>query len=161
MGIWAAVKRTLNSTLGTEEFMPLDQIIMNQFKISASDSVKQVIKAVSTSSTGVPYTSAKYNMNISGIIRLKASAVWSNGKVFDLRVYKNDALVGTLLSDWGGTSSAISGSLDISVKANDKIQIKASKEDAEYSASAVTHLEINLCGDVYLAPHKGITEVVS
>lgn len=43
MGLWGAIKKTLNSTLGTADFKPLDKIIEGQRTLAASDSVIQVI----------------------------------------------------------------------------------------------------------------------
>ena len=37
MGLWAGIKRALNSTLGTTEFEPLDKIILGSKALKASD----------------------------------------------------------------------------------------------------------------------------
>lgn len=49
MGIWTGIKHALNSTLGTNSFQPLDQIIKGQRTLSASDNI---IAPIVTSSVG-------------------------------------------------------------------------------------------------------------
>lgn len=43
MGLWTGIKHALNSTLGTENFQPLDKIIEGQRTLAASDNVIRVI----------------------------------------------------------------------------------------------------------------------
>ena len=43
MGLWAGIKYALNSTLGTDNFLPLDTLIKNQLTLYASDTPHRVL----------------------------------------------------------------------------------------------------------------------
>lgn len=85
MGLWSEIKHALNSTIGTDDFKPLDKIIQGNKAIVASDNLYWII-----SNTGA-YTEdntkftefAKIRINISGSIKLrvKSGAYYREGYV--------------------------------------------------------------------------------
>lgn len=70
MGLWAEVKRTLNSTLGTTDFKPLDKIIEGQRTLAASDSVIQVIQLKETNVGTSLKEFGKFVPKVDGSVRL-------------------------------------------------------------------------------------------
>lgn len=79
MGIWAGIKHALNSTLGTENFKPLDEIyketvesLINSITISASDNPLKILVSTSTmiGSGGIIKT---FSANASGTVRIIAN----------------------------------------------------------------------------------------
>ena len=70
MGLWVGIKRALNSTVGTKEFKPLDQIIKGQRTLGASDNVIAVIS--NTQGSGATTFPMTFTPKTNGIIRLIA-----------------------------------------------------------------------------------------
>lgn len=68
MGIWSGIKHALNSTLGTEEFQPLDQIIKGQKILIANDNVIAVISNSLVNGNAIYPTI--FTPKINGVIRI-------------------------------------------------------------------------------------------
>lgn len=78
MGFWAGIKYALNSTLGTSDFKPLDEIykdtvesLINSITVSASDNPLKILVSTETSITrdGIIKT---FNAKSSGTVRIIA-----------------------------------------------------------------------------------------
>ena len=90
MGFWSGIKHALNSTLGTEEFQPLDKIILGSKGLVASDNlyVSLYSSNLTTKLLDVGYTADVLKMRWSGSIRLNISAI-----VFSVRTSYIDITV--------------------------------------------------------------------
>ncbi len=92
MGLWASIKKTLNSTLGTSDFQPLDKIITGQRTLAASDSVLNVVFSgstnVSTSREIIGEFTPKVNGSIRILVTYENSSVSS--RTFYIEVVKSD-----------------------------------------------------------------------
>ena len=161
----AITKYAVNSTLGTDDFMPLDQIIVNQVKIAPSDNVKLIIREYSSTNREDyrTYKSPTYKMNMDGVIRIIATGLWGFDQLLSLHVYKNNEKNGALLGGWGSSTSTnrepIIDYIDISVNKNDEIYIISNPSNDSYD-TLNGDFGINLCGDTYLAHPRGIMEVI-
>lgn len=90
MSIWAGIKHALNSTLGTSDFKPLDELIMYENKqLSASDNVYMTIpiETVTLSSTATSTSAAsseiidicKFKLKVTGSIRVSLNVSLYDG----------------------------------------------------------------------------------
>ena len=85
MGIWAGIKHALNSTLGTKDFKPLDELFKDSFQslkttvqnainsvtVVASDTPLKILLSSKTqlSSSGIKKT---FTANLNGTVKIKA-----------------------------------------------------------------------------------------
>jgi hypothetical protein len=123
MGIWTGIKKTINSTLGTPDFKPLDEIIRGQRSLAASDNT---IAAIVSSETGIKQQNYFYFNNIfkaktNGTIRInteiKAGAPsWNSG----LRIYKNGEQIVTFATN-GESNKYLFFTSDININEGDII----------------------------------------
>lgn len=75
MGLWAGIKHALNSTLGTEDFMPLDKLIKGQRTLAASDDIIAVIFSSSSDTLINKKTfDLSFTPKTNGVIRLHLDA---------------------------------------------------------------------------------------
>lgn len=94
MGLWAEVKRTLNSTLGTTDFKPLDKIIEGQRTLAASDSVIQVIQLKETNIGTTIKEFGKFVPKVNGSVRIIADVRETSGTpTVTIKVLKNGVQV--------------------------------------------------------------------
>lgn len=99
---WPKIKKAINSTLGTEEFQPLDEIILGSKGLKASDNFYARVLSTLTSGTyNNPLTISNWLiMNWAGSFKLKAYGRGYNytGK---LDIQKNGATVSSINFDSG------------------------------------------------------------
>ena len=90
MGFWAGIKHALNSTLGTSDFKPLDEIykdtvesLINSITVSASDNPLKILVSTQTDITrdGIIRT---FNANSSGTVRIIADINAGNNVSFSV-----------------------------------------------------------------------------
>lgn len=84
--MWAGIKHAINSTLGTDEFKPLDKLIDDSIKgtrtLAASDAVLKVLHGGSE----VEEFTKTFTVNTTGSIRIKVSGRMSNN-TYAFRVF--------------------------------------------------------------------------
>lgn len=141
--MWGIIKKTLNSTIGTPDFTPLNEIIENSLSLTASDDVLYSIGDAQCSGQGVNgYISIfEKKINISGRMRLSASTIRSNGS---LAVVLNGTLV-TVLSSNGSY-------VDFDISKNDVLTIRLYQTSLDWSEAT----GVKLSGTVMVAPYQGI-----
>lgn len=92
MSIWTGIKHALNSTLGTDKFKPLNEIIDEQRDLVASDSLFRYIFTGSNSYT--PYNEAidivQFKSNRNGSIRIRFSGINTTEPTLTIRIVKAD-----------------------------------------------------------------------
>ena len=111
MGFWAGIKHALNSTLGTEDFIPLDKLIKGQRTLAASDAT---IAVLVNSTTAITNQEVKYSFvpKTKGAVRIIANGYNSSGSSNAyIKIYKNGTQTALLEI---GTGTQIR-SIDISV----------------------------------------------
>lgn len=79
MGIWAEIKHAINSTLGTNEFIPLDKLIKSQRTLGASDSTLIVLSNSTTSTGSIVKTIGTVKSNVKGNVRLRIYGYGTSG----------------------------------------------------------------------------------
>lgn len=89
--MWAGIKKALNSTLGTSEFKPLDQLIAEGRDLVASDNLFRYLYAGEYNTGSVEEkTIFKFKTNRDGSFRLKFNSKSAyNGYDRNLEVYRD------------------------------------------------------------------------
>lgn len=85
---WGEIKKAINSTIGTEEFKPLDEMILGQKKLVASDNLLVQDTKTRGYDSDLETVYNLFKMNTSGSIRVKVYGRSSGGDGL-LRVYIN------------------------------------------------------------------------
>ena len=157
MGIWTGIKHTLNSTLGTADFQPLDKIIKSQRTYGPSDDVLVTLAsgariALSTTETKIP--NIKFTPLVSGTLKVTAdfTITATSGKTNTafLEIYKNGEkyLSGSAGLSVSGTGSTTTSTKTISI--NCPIEKDATYEFYFYKSggSAAIFNNLELCGRI-------------
>lgn len=128
MSFWAGIKYALNSTLGTDKFKPLDEIILGTKSLLASDNLYSLINR--SYSTQASQTEATLDIPLTILFNWSGSA--------------NIMLSGALTS--GG--NVFTGTITVTIYKNNEIYktVKISKDDA--NANLKTPLTFNI-NDVF------------
>lgn len=118
MSIWKEIKKTINSTVSTSNFKPLDQIIEGQRTLAASDSVMAIL--ISKQTQVKDWTSQRFTAKVGGSVRFLLEASPVNGtSYFDLKAYNsNGSVVGQksiFINDAESDTGIFNLSLDINV----------------------------------------------
>ena len=87
MAIWKEIRKTINSTLGTKSFKPLDKIIRDSYYVYASDDLLKTLYQEANRTDGTADISLQSvgKINLSGAIKLKCEIMgsgWRNTYVF-------------------------------------------------------------------------------
>lgn len=144
MSVWAGIKKALNSTLGTSEFKPLDELFNMHCGIYATNdyTLKEWIQN--------PYDegeSVSAKINATGRINVYFSQMVSRNK-FDILINGKAVAIAS-----GSSSSSVSPiSVSVEVKYGDVIEIVST---SKYNDTAIA-----LCGLTYFAPTGGIVSNV-
>lgn len=117
MSIWKEIKRAMNSTLGTSNFKPLDQIITESKGLAASDNPYYSLGSYSVRNGTTTLLTA--TMNVNGTVRVKGtSSGFSSSETVTLRIYKNSSETQTIT--WRGDQTQYA---DVAFSANDVLRI--------------------------------------
>lgn len=153
MSFWSGIKHALNSTLGTEQFQPLDEIVTKQWTIIASDDVYEDIGAGITITldpdTGfADYTFPALTMTKYGTIRIAATLTpgvvggFHENDVVYLSVTKN----GNTIYESTKQNAPMTINTDIDVFPGDTILIYMSYKGRTGYADTLSCSECKICG---------------
>lgn len=90
----AIAKYALNSTIGTDEFKPLDKIIAGQKALVVSDNIYATLWDKNTYLDNGDLV--KFKMNVNGSAKLKYHDVKISGDELYLQVFRNSTIVSNL-----------------------------------------------------------------
>ena len=151
MSIWAGIKYAINSTLGTNDFKPLDKLlndlVVEQSMIVASDDLYEnfsSLKVTLPKTDGTTTTSAssvhpvKLKIKIYGTLRLKGDVARTSQASGYFHVYKNNEEVYTWRSLYSDSNTSESISVDISVEPGDLITFSLGGTNYSTRAGNVT-----------------------
>lgn len=148
MNIWAGIKKALNSTLGTSEFKPLDELFNMHCGIYATtDHTLKVLLSEGYLKLG---DSVSAKINATGRINVYFSSILST---HTFQILINGQHVAYAKGTHSNTYNPYSISVD--VKYGDIIKILSTAQDNKYN-----DLTISLRGLTYFAPTGGIVENV-
>ena len=98
MGLWAGIKHALNSTLGTDNFKPLNELVRDEILrgngLIASENIyyPNLINETITYNTGVNYDKEypfELKFNVNGSADLRVDSLLQGVKNGKLEIYKN------------------------------------------------------------------------
>ena len=96
MGIWAEIKRALNSTVGTEKFKSLDKMIMGvKGLVSSNNLYAHILNNSITVASGETKTIDLIKMMWSGSVKVAITTYKSADKVASVGVSKNGVQIAT------------------------------------------------------------------
>ena len=130
MSIWKEIKYALNKSLGTKDFKPLDELIIQQTKMVVSDDVYETFEdwefAVPPEEGITKTYPIQLSMTRYGEMQLigdmyRSNEVWGRAV---LRVYHNDAEIYSLSKNAGSGENSTSFNITINFKPNDKIRLE-------------------------------------
>lgn len=94
MGVWAEVKHALNSTIGTNNFKPLNELILDSIYLTATDDVLYSIGDVMTSEN--EETVFEKTAECSGAVKITGEILNDIGRYNNIKIYLNGTLNKTL-----------------------------------------------------------------
>ena len=141
---WAEVKHAINSTVGTSEFKPLDEIVRGNWNLIESENVYIAEKPSYSQSSGIYSLSNSFKMHTNGTVRLRLKAEFSAGYTF--QIYKNGTLVDSLAK--AGANNEIVFIVTVSVKTNDIFTFKLVRTSGSTGISSMNEIAV-LCTPVY------------
>lgn len=132
----AITKYAINSTLGTDDFKPLDQIIKGEKLFMASDYPIVVLVTNDTKAVGTEYiTIGKFKPHVNGTIRLKLNieSLYGTGDDLFIQILKDNTVIHS--STYKIKNALSDLSLDINVVANSSYTFQIKRT---YSSALVT-----------------------
>lgn len=169
MGIWSVVGRAINKTLGTKDFMSLDEIIRNQYRFVPSDEVYEPFESLNIYVTeDIPEKEKVHPKKIKilnpGTLRfcgnVYRSSAWTSK--FTFSIIKNGNTVYQLSKDMEDyNTDELKNSYfktDISCDFGDVIYFKLEAGSNGYANTSVTLQEFTLQGTVVNNIYKEVTE---
>lgn len=124
--MWDKIKHALNSTLGTPDFKPLNEIIMQEKDLAASDYVYKVVRSSGSASM---YDDFSLTANRNGSIRILVyvgKALDNLGTRISVQAFKNSVNIGSNSKYYGKEDPAETLTLDVNITKGDVITIKIS-----------------------------------
>ena len=145
MSIWAEIKHAVNSTLGTKNFKPLNELFDLYCGVKGSTNSDDVLDTLVSETLF-------YNTPISRKIKMtgQITVYMTNNLRDEVQVYVNNEYVGTL---YNSSNMSASVSMNVTVKYGDIIKILANER-------TIDNTSITLRGITFFAPMGGIIENV-
>lgn len=145
MSIWAEIKYAINSTLGTKNFKPLNELFDLYCGVKASTNSNDVLDTL-VAGTLFRNTPISRKIKMTG----KITVYMSSNLRDNVQVYVNNEYVGTL---YNSSNVGAAVSMNVTVKYGDIIKILANEGN-------VSNTFITLRGTTFFAPMGGIIENV-
>jgi hypothetical protein len=156
MSFWSGIKYALNSTLGTENFKPLDKKIIEQMRMLPSDEIyysfENVEHTLPAGGGGVektlPYT---FKMIRYGTARFNGTLYLGSFKVAmaTIAIYKNGQKIYEFNGNNNNNKYEFPFSTDINFNPYDVFEFKLSGSNSNFSmASQMGIKDFSLCGTI-------------
>lgn len=84
---WAKIKKAINSTLGTEEFKPLDKLILGEKRFVANSDI--VLHSFISERVALDFTSDKFVSKLNGTLLLKINGSGGGSTSCYYHIYEN------------------------------------------------------------------------
>lgn len=136
---WAKIKKAINSTLGTDEFKPLDKLILGEKRFVANSDI--VLHSFISEDVELNFTSDKFVSKLNGTLLLKINGSGGGTSSCVYKIYENDVEIYD--SGWVGLNNSLKTHY-LNVVAGNKYHIKITEN---YSGT-VYLTTLQLCGMV-------------
>lgn len=147
--MWAGIKHALNSTLGTSNFKPLDQLIAEERDLVASDNLYKYFHVGSKDTVTVANNDIEVFNFVSkrnGSIRIKSQAITTtSGNNVQFRIYEDNVLL--YEESFFTTLKDISTDIQINKEKNYKIALYSkSQQKARLTNTRICANELDISG---------------
>lgn len=144
MSIWGEIKHALNSTLGTADFKPLNEIVMQTKDLAASDYLYKVINNNEVKKEHIPTgtwtTIATMTMHRNGSARIKFDMT-SSVRYGGVKIATPSGSTYINASD-ETTAGWVSQSINISFSKGDTIQISIGNDSSRTPTISVKNMQL-------------------
>lgn len=144
---WAEIKNAVNSTVGTNNFKPLNEIIRGNWNLIESDKVYISEVPEYTSSSGTYNISNSFRFKAPGTAEIRLKASYVANTTYDFEIYKNGAIYKTITESGNDVASNIAIRDTISFVENDLITFRLVRKKGSDSPS-MSEIAV-LCEAVY------------
>lgn len=145
---WAEIKRAINSTVGTDEFQPLDKMIMGNWNLVESNNTYLFETPLYSSSAGTHTLSTTFKMKANGTARIRLLAAYSANITCAFEIYKNGQLYKSNSLTGINTSTNVSFIVPVSFKTDDLFTFKLVRTIGSGNISSINEISV-LCDAVY------------
>lgn len=104
---WAEIKNAVNSTVGTNNFKPLNEIIRGNWNLIESDKVYISEVPEYTSSSETYNISNSFRFKAPGTAQIRLRASYESTTTYDFEIYKNGAIYKTITKSGNDVASKI------------------------------------------------------
>ena len=144
---WAEIKNAVNSTVGTNNFKPLNEIIRGNWNLIESDKVYISEVPEYTSSSGTYNISNSFRFKAPGTAEIRLIASYAANTTYDFEIYKNGAIYKTISESGNDAASNTTIRDTISFVENDLITFRLVRKKGSDSPS-MSEIAV-LCEAVY------------
>lgn len=144
---WAEIKNAVNSTVGTNNFKPLNEIIRGNWNLIESDKVYISEVPEYTSSSGTYNISNSFRFKAPGTAGIRLRASYVANTTYNFEIYKNGAIYKTITESGNDVASNIAIRDTISFVENDLITFRLVRKKGSDSPS-MSEIAV-LCEAVY------------
>lgn len=121
---WAEIKNAVNSTVGTNNFKPLNEIIRGNWNLIESDKVYISEVPEYTWSSGAYNISNSFRFKAPGTANIRLRASYGSTTTYDFEIYKNGAIYKTITRSGNDTAYDVVIFNTISFVENDLITFR-------------------------------------
>lgn len=144
---WAEIKNAVNSTVGTKNFKPLNEIIRGNWNLIESEKVYISEVPEYTSSSGTYNISNSFRFKATGTAEIRLKASYVANTTYDFEIYKNGTIYKTITESGNDVASNIAIRDTISFVENDLISFRLVRKKGSDSPS-MSEIAV-LCEAVY------------
>lgn len=146
---WAEIKNAVNSTVGTNNFKPLNEIIRGNWNLIESDKVyiSEVPEYTSSSSSETYNISNSFRFKAPGTANIRLRASYESTTTYNFEIYKNGTIYKTITRSGNDTAYITVIQDTISFVENDLITFRLVKKKGIDSPS-MSEIAV-LCEAVY------------
>ena len=137
---WTETKYAINSTLGTDDFKPLNKIIEGNWNLIASDNVYASEKAMYSGSSGVYTLSNSFKVRSSGTVRFAVNATFSANTEYTFNVKRNGQIVASYSRT--GTGNEVLMPAEASVNRGDVFTFELRRSSGSGTVTNINNVEI-------------------
>lgn len=144
---WAETK-CINSTVGTKDFKPLNEIVKGNWNLIESERIYISETPTYTSSSGTYTISNSFKFKANGSARIRFVAAYSTNTTYTLEIYKNGNLYKSIARAGNGASNNITIIESVTFKPEDLFTFRLVRAGGSVAVSSMTEIAV-LCEPVY------------
>lgn len=145
---WAEIKNAVNSTVGTKDFKPLNEIIRGNWNLIESERIYISETPTYTLSSGTYTISNSFKFKANGSARIRLILAYSTSVSYAFEIYKNGTLYKSTARAGNGASNNINIIESVTFKPEDLFTFRLVRMGGSVAVSSMTEIAV-LCEAVY------------